>query len=177
MANADGNSSTFQGCDLATADAATQELIVAIHADFGFSEYYGTRAQLEEADILPDGIEWPKGYADIRWQSEGFDYWIRRERPPGAKGPRKQFIDCDWWMLRWELTNQPSHSERYIKRKAKELSDAIYRESAKGRAEWDANWERYLEAKYDKRFQAFKVLTPGLVPAKRGRPAKDATLK
>lgn len=138
---------------------------------YSYTEYVGTRAALESEGILPEGIEWPTGYDDLRWQDGQFNFWLRRQRPAGAKGPRKQFIDCDWWCLRWSLINRPLPSEQAIQTKAKELADAIYAHSDKGRAAWS----RYWEALDDKRFQDFKATIPGLCPVKRGRRASSNT--
>lgn len=169
MADADSSST------LATESAESNlGLIVEIRETIGISEFHGTRAMIEGEGIIPAKTEWPQGYDNLYWQAGQFNYWLRRERPPGAKGSRRQFIDCDWWFLRWELTEQPSYAAREIKRKTKELSDAIYRQSAIGRAENDEHWSRYWKAKEDDGFQAFKALIPGLVPPKRGRRAKSA---
>ena len=145
------------------------DLIVVI-SDSGFSEYHGTRAHLEAEGVIPKETEWPVCYGDLRWQSGRFDYWLRRQRPAGAKGPRKQFIDCDWWCLRWELSNQP-YCQKEIQRKAKELADITYRFSAKGEAENNVRWNLYWKARSDKRFQAFLATIPGFVLPKRGRKA------
>ena len=128
---------------------------------------------LEAEGIMPEATMWPEGYNDLRWQDGTFDYWLRRQRPEGAKGPRKQFIDCDWWCLRWKLSNQPSHAERAIAHQSKALKDEIYRHSAKGQAEWDRQWKCYREAERGERFQAFKALIPGVIRPKRGRKPKE----
>ena len=90
------------------ATAPSDDIIVILNPyNLDFSELLGTRAMLEAERIIPKGTDWPQGYDDLRWQAGQFDYWLRRRRPPGAKGPRKQFIDCDWFCLRWELTILP----------------------------------------------------------------------
>lgn len=153
------------------------EIVVILNPlDCDFSKFVGSRAMLEAEGIIPDGTKWPDGYDDLYWQSGQFDYWLRRQRPEGAKGPRRIFADVDWWCLRWELTNAPSPAERAIMRKTQALNDEIYRHSAKGREEWAKNFGRYLETTKDDRFQAFKALIPGLVRPKRGRPRKGGCL-
>ena len=156
------------------ASAPSDDLIVIINPyNLDFAEFLGTRAMLEAEGIIPKGTDWPQGYDDLRWRAGQFDYWLSRRRPPGAKGPRKQFIDCDWFFLPWELTNRPSDAQREIARKAQELKDAIYRRSPQGEAEWSAQWNRYWATTKDAKFQAFKATIPGLVQPKRGRPCKS----
>ena len=160
---------------MATADTIIQEFIVIMRPyNLDFSEFVGSRAMLEAEGIMPEATMWPEGYNVLRWQDGTFDYRLCRQRPEGAKGPRKQFIDCDWWCLRWKLSNQPSHAERAIAHQSKALKDEIYRHSAKGQAEWDKQLSCYLEAAMDKKFQAFKALIPSIIRPKRGRKPKEA---
>lgn len=150
-----------------------QHLIIRMEGDC-FVEYFGTRAMLEAEGIIPKDTDWPQGYHERRWKDGRFDYWLRRERPKGAKGPRRQFIDCDWWCLRWELPNKPSWVDLNIKNKEEELRAFIYRNSVEGRAKRNAAFVRYLKACDDAKFQAFKAAIPGLVARKRGRRSKSA---
>lgn len=139
--------------------------------DLDLAEYYGTRAQLEAEGVIPKNTEWPRAAAELRWECGKFVFLLHRARPDGMRGPKKLWVEGDWWCLRWELINQPDHGTREIKRKARELEEAVYRASAAGRREWDAQWGRLQAARQDMAFQCFKDL---LVPApkKRGRPAK-----
>ena len=150
----------------------TSELVVEIRADIDYSKYYGTRVQLEEEGVIPKGTEWPSGYDDCRWQSGKFNFRLRRERPPGAKGPRRHFAAVDWFSVKWEPTNPSSYAQREIALKTQELKDALYRRTPKGEAEWSALCDRYCETTKDAAFQAFKATIPGLVPPRRGRNAK-----
>jgi len=151
------------------------ELVVILNPhNLGFSEFIGTRAMLEAEGIIPDGTKWPEGYNDLRWQDGKFNFWLRRQRPEGVKGPRRDFAECDWWCVRWELTNRPSLGEHKILLKAQALKNEIYRQSAEGQAEWIKNWNRHNETTKDEKFQAFKALIPGLVRPKRGRCPKHA---
>lgn len=155
--------------------SAPDDLIVIINPyRLDFAEFLGTRSMLEAEGVIPKGTDWPQGYDDRRWQAGQFDYWLSRQRPPGAKGPRKQFIDCDWFCLRQDLTHRPSHAQCEIARKAQELKDTIYRRSPQGEAEWSAQWSRYWETAKDAAFQAFKATIPGLVAPKRGRRPKSS---
>jgi len=158
-----------------TEDISTRELTVIMRpCDLDMAEFIGSSSMLEAEGVIPQNTKWPEGYLEIYWQDERFDYKHRRQRPDGAKGPRRQFVDCDWWSLRWELTNRPSHEERAIALKTKALKDEIYRQSAKGQIEHNKNWAHYFQAARDEKFQAFKALVPGMVKPKRGRKPKDA---
>lgn len=160
--------STFAHFPAAAGLELSTEIIVRTpYSDI--AEYQGTRAALEAEGVIPVGTKWPKDFNELHWEDDGFRYWMRRERPEGAKGPRKQLVNVDWWMLRFVPLNRPSPPEMAIMRKIKALNDEIYRQSAKGRAEYNELLRRYCMATDDERFQAFKALVPGLIPPKRGR--------
>lgn len=160
----------------ATADTPSELVIEIRPCNLDLTEYQGTRAQLEAEGVIPEGTVWPDGDKSERWQAGLFKYNLHRKRPNGMKGPKKRWVEGDWWALRWEPANLPSPAEREIKRKTKELADTIYRRSAKGEAEWSANWKRYWETTEDKKFQAFKALIPGLVRPKRGPALRSPTV-
>lgn len=164
---------TYQNASVSIVAPAELVIILNPH-DLDISEFIGSRAMLEAEGVIPDGTKWPEGYADLRWQEGRLDYWLSRQRPKGAKGPRRDFANCDWWCLQRRLTNPSSLAEHEILLKTQELKDAIYRQSAKGKAEWIDNWNRYWATKNDEKFQAFKALFPGLVRPKRGRRSKSA---
>lgn len=138
------------------------------------AEFQGTRAALEGEGVIPATTKWPKGFDDLYWEDDKFRYWLRRVRPEGVKGARKQLLDMDWWMFRCDPVNAKSLPELNLERKAKELADEIYRQSAKGRAERNKQWDAYWKAKEDERFQAFKSMIPGINRPKRGRKLKTA---
>lgn len=159
----------------ATSSVVVGELIIRLNFhDLGFSEFMGSRAMLEGEGVIPEGFEWPEGDGCQRWSADGLDYWIYRQRPEGAKGPKRDFLNVDWWCLRWELTNAPCPSERAIMIKTKALKDEIYRHSEEGRMASRKLFERYWKSTEDEKFQVFKALVPGLVKPKRGRPLKAA---
>lgn len=133
----------------------------------GIAEYQGTRAALELEGIIPAGTKWPDGFNDLCWEDGKFRYWIRRKRPEGVKGPRKQFLDVDWWMLRCDPVNAKSRGAEDIERKSKELADEIYRQSIKGRSAIAAQFKAYWKAQDDEKFQAFKSLIAGINRPKR----------
>lgn len=151
-------------------DLSTEIIVISMFNII--ADYQGTRAALEAEGVIPTGTEWPEGFNETHWKDDKFSYWLRRERPAGPKGPRKQFLNLDWWMLRINPA-QPQYSQMVIERKAKELAEAIYRQSAKGSAEIEERWERYWAAKKDEKFQAFKALIPGINRPKRGSRLKN----
>jgi hypothetical protein len=154
-----------------------QEMIVVIdYGGWGITEYYGTKAMLESEGIIPEGFEWPEGYNNVCWNDDQFNYRLRRNRPEGAKGSRKQFATVDWFELRWNLIDADQLS-REIACKVKELKDLIYLHSSKGSAESQARWERYWKAQDDKQFQAFKAKIPCLATTGRSRKTAQANIK
>lgn len=154
-----------------------EDLIVIIDLKgLDITEYHGTKAMLESEGIIPEGFEWPEGYNDVYWKDDQFNYWLRRHRPEGAKGSRKQFANVDWFQLRWNLIDA-NPSGREIARKVKELKDLIYRNSSEGLAENEARWARYYKARDDKQFQAFKAKIPCLATAGRDRKAAQTNTK
>ncbi|AZG10825.1 hypothetical protein EGT29_24685 [Pigmentiphaga sp. H8] len=152
------------------------ELVICINPHrTGFAEFVGTRAMLEAEGVLPEKVIWPDGFDGKCWNDGQFRYWLRRQRPKGAKGPRKAFQGVDWWMLRWEPVNGPDFRERELAEKKKELEDMIYLRSPAGIRESGIASERYWAAVDDKKFQAFKTCIPGWVKPRRGRntPSSD----
>lgn len=162
------NANTTVALDLST------EIIVCMPFD-GLIEYRGTRASLEADGLIPAGTEWPDGFGTLRWEDDTRRYWLRRARPEGAKGSRKQFANVDWWMFRFDPLQAKSFEARNIERKTKELAETIYRQSTKGQNERDKHWASFWAAQGDKEFQAFKALIPGLIRPKRGRKPKEVS--
>lgn len=148
---------------------------IIVHTPYTYiTEYQGTRAALEAEGVIPSGTKWPKDFDYQRWQDDKFFYSLRRLRPEGVKGPRKQFLDIDWWMFRWEPLSVKPANVRELERKTKELTDFIHRNSAEGAAENMKQYECYLEAQKDEKFQAFKASIPGMIRLKHERRTKSA---
>ena len=162
--------------DTTTPALAERELLISIWPD-EFTRFEGTAAQLLAEGIIPDGFEWPRARADSRWKANGFDCWLHRTRPEGWKGSMKSWSEVDNWTVRISVTGRDYVELRRLAlvRKSAELQAEFRRQTAIGRCEWDAEGRRYWAAHYDKDFQAFKALIPGLIPAKRGRKAKTTT--
>ena len=154
----------------ATAIVVPHELTVILNPyGLSFSEFVGSRAMLEAEVIIPDGTNWPKGYDELCWQDGKFNYRLRRQRPEGAKGPRRYFAEFDWWCLQWQRIHTPTSVSPSIALKQKALADELYSLSAEGQEQWSRNYKRYLTTVNDEKFQAFKALVPGLIRPKRGR--------
>lgn len=152
-------------------DLSSEIIVCTPYSDI--AEYQGTRAALEAEGVIPAGAKWPDGFDDLRWEDHQFHYWLRRERPEGLKGPRKLFLDVDWWMFRCMPIQAKNPGDRYIERKKNELSAAIFRQSAKGQDEMYQRLERLEKARKDVKFQAFKTAIPGINHPKRGRRPKN----
>lgn len=147
------------------------EIVVVCVPDIAIAEYQGTRAALEAEGVIPAGTDWPEAFSDLHWDDGKFHYWLRRERPEGQKGPRRQFIDVDWWMFRCEPLYGRSIEARAIDRKTKELAEYIHRNTAEGKAARSKQWDRYWESQKDRPFHAFKA-SCGIAERRRGRPRK-----
>lgn len=145
--------------------------VIVYPLDWGFSEYQGTRAQLEAEDIVPAGTEWPEGGQSVRWEKGLLKFELKRTRPDGMKGPMKLWLAGDYWNLRWGPKVQPDHGTCAIMKKKAELKAEMFRQSYEGQRQRMAHWERYCKARGDKAFQAFK---DAIVPQRKkpGRPAK-----
>ncbi|KAB2963339.1 hypothetical protein [Zoogloea sp.] len=140
----------------------SSEVIVRIPCDH-VAMYIGTRAALESEGLVPAHTEWPRGFCELRWQAGGAKFQIRRRRPEGIKGPRRDFLAFDWWEVRVEPAKMPDYRTFDVVQKTKALNDAIYAHSLAGRAEARLWSQRLLDASMDHAYQAFKTLIPGLV--------------
>lgn len=157
--------------------AAAGDLRVSIWLD-QFAEYSGTAAQLQAEGLIPADFDWPHAAADKHWQAGGYCYSLRRTRPEGHKGAMRTWLQLDNWCLRVRVDglNCVQINRRHLDRQAKALQAEYHRLTPAGQREFTAEFQRAWAAKKDKRFQAFKALIPGLVPAKPGRKAKVETL-
>lgn len=139
--------------------------------------FTGTSAQLQAEGLIPDGLEWPKAAAHMRWEAGGLSYWLRRTRPEGHRGPMSSWLELDSWSLQTRAAGSDyrQHQLRGLERKAKALLAEYHRHTAAGAQEWNAAFLRYCKILEDERYQAFKRLVPGLVPPKRGHKRKGQT--
>lgn len=154
-------------CDNSPLDG---ELTVIIRSVF--STFIGSRSQIVAEGVVPPMMKWPQGFNSISWEAAGLIYRLKRQRPEGAKGPRRAFLECD----NWALFMFPIDDEQVeIARKSRELALALQRLTP----EWQEQRKRQLRLYYaaceDEKFQAFKALIPGLIPHPRQRCAKKAS--
>lgn len=146
---------------------ALDEPYFILNHDLGIHEIVGTRAMLEAEGIIPAGMPWPEGFDERCIESGKFTYWLRRRRPDGAKGPRRDFLECDWWTVRWILTTDIPWHVRDLKQKKKALSDALYFQSPAFFAKIERQMKAAHAMKCDKAFQQFLTLIPALNPPAR----------
>jgi hypothetical protein len=161
-----------------TSPHAAQELHIGIQRD-EWAQYEGTAAQLQAEGLIPEGFEWPRARDDCFWQANGFEYWLRRTRPKGHKGPMRSWLGMDNWFIRVVVHGRDVdwRTRRHLQRKAEEFCAECHRHSAEGKRQWSDAWRRHWEALNDLHFQAFKAKIPGLTQPKRGRePKTEATL-
>lgn len=159
----------------ATEETTERPLVVIIRPhELDFSEYRGSRAQLEAEGIVPAGTEWPEGGRCVKWEQGLLRFSLGRTRPEGMKGPMKVWLEGDYWNLRWERKVQPHWGTVAIRKKKAELAKEVYRQSYEGQRAHQALWDSYWKAHSDKAFQAFKNT---FVPQRKkpGRPAKSST--
>ncbi len=149
---------------------ALDEPFFILNHDLGIHEIVGTRAMLEAEGIIPDGMPWPEGFDERVIESGKFTYWLRRRRPDGAKGPRRDFLECDWWTVRWILTTDIPWHVRDLRQKKKALADALYFQSPAFRAKIEREMKAAHAMKCDKAFQKFLTLIPALNPPARAKP-------
>lgn len=135
------------------ADVIASDLVVEI-VPRDAVEWIGTRAQLEAEGLVPPEILWPDRDRWTGWTHGPFEYWLRRTRPHGLKGPKRLWIDGDWWALRQTLLADrgKGHWPAAIHEKRSELEALLWHQSEQGR-EYEERWRK---AAADQRYQAFK---------------------
>jgi hypothetical protein len=152
-----------------TATPAPQELRIELWAG-DWVEYFGTRAGLEAEGLIPDGAAWPEGTDWERWKSGRFEYWLRRSRPLGLKGPHRLWATGDWWAFRVMLGERTPEWRRLrmIDEKRRELQRFERGPSPEQFEAEMCQFRAYLSARHDDAFRAFKEALPGW-PKRRGR--------
>lgn len=140
------------------------EVTIVLDKKLGWASYIGTRMQIESEGFRPPNDRWPDGFASIYWETDVNDFWLRRERPEGVKGPRRSFLDCDHWDLRVSRKNF-GFTDYVILRKTEELREIVFNNSPAGKARFNRQWEQFVRAHDDRAFQQFKAGIPALVEA------------
>ena len=143
--------------ELAAPELGEREIIIDVRPHL-WIQYEGTRAQLEDEGLIAKDADWPARATDIRWKKGGFDYWLRRTRPAGLKGPKRTWLEMDNWFIRVEVADRPSdwRARRGIEEKRDALRAEIHSCSPLGRFERSIQWQTLWAARDDKAFQAFK---------------------
>lgn len=150
--------------------ATSCELIIDI-IPRSYSRWSGTSAQFIDEGLVPAGFKWPAKSSRVHFDVGVFSYWLGRSRPPGMKGPMRDWVEGDYWSVRRSIKGGDQSfagADLYAKQQA--LKQAIWRESSDGHRA--AN--RWWEARRDERFQSL-LKNVGAVKEekKRGRKPRD----
>jgi hypothetical protein len=138
----------------------------------GYSQWSGTCAQFIDEGLVPAGFIWPAKANRVCWDAEGFSYWLGRKRPPGMKGPMRDWVEGDYWFVRRSITgSDQSYAPPDLYAKEQALKHAIWRESSDGRRAGNL----WCAARNDERFQSLLKNVGAVKQEKRrGRKARDA---
>lgn len=150
---------------------ASSDLIIEI-IPFFICRYRGSAAQLQAEGLIPTGFKWPGHSSTACFEDARFKYRVESAKPPGAKGTRRAWFGCDYWVVDVTVKGQRiSHVACRIQEKIRELAE-LYQH---GSPEWEARFNKVLAAGRDDVYQKFRANTLGsMVPRGRGRPAKTA---
>ena len=132
-------------------ESASLGLVVTVHD--GWAYYKGTSAELR-AEGVSDIPEWPEGRAWKRWSNGSYDFTLIRTRPPGMKGPMREWLTGDHWRLRF-MPCGVEHTACYMERVRTEREyKAALRNSATSIFERTHAVDRAVKASSDAKFQA-----------------------
>ncbi|MCU7371504.1 hypothetical protein PEC18_11730 [Paucibacter sp. O1-1] len=153
--------------------AAQADIVVSV--DQHWLRFYGSRAQLEAEGFVPPDAKWPELATRVSWESGRYEFRLRRTRPEGMKGPKKLWMEGDYWCLDLDVKGRDYdwYQKQFIYEKARALAVEIYRHSPQGQREWFAHCDRYRGARNDTAFQA--VMDKFIWPRKPGRKPKAAS--
>lgn len=120
-----------------------------------FCEYRGTRLQLEAEGIIPPGTKWQDGFnSSVTWAVNGISFSLFRVRPRGAKGPRRQFYDCDCWCLRIMREEKAGH-DYALEEQKKKLREMLYHRSPEAAVKRSKEYKKICAAREDAAFQRY----------------------
>ena len=136
-----------------TADVIASDLIVEILPRDSV-EWIGTRAQLVEEGLIPGDVIWPDRDRWVGWTTPTLECWLRRTRPHGMKGPKRLWLEMDWWALRQTLLAHrgKGHWPAAIYEKKCELQQLIWSQTEAGQK----TLRLWRKACADTQFQDFK---------------------
>lgn len=131
------------------------ELVIDIYPR-GYDSWTGTSAQLIDEGLVPEGFKWPVGRGSRYWEAGGLDFWLRRCRPEGHKGPMSSWLEIDYWYLRRTLTSQgkDGFAAARLHEKRLALAEELWRNTPAYREQWSRYWVAYK----DEAFQRLKAL-------------------
>lgn len=147
--------------ELATLDC---ELSINIYPR-GWDIWRGTTDQLKAERVIPTYIKWPERDESLSWSQGDLTCELRRCRPPGMKGPRKVWIDGDYWLLRRGRTATlfDGFATARSYKKQSELVRALWEKTPEGVVELN----RWQDARDDEGFQTFLRLLNAQKPSRR----------
>jgi hypothetical protein len=61
--------------------------------------FRGSSAQLLAEGLIPKDFIWPHRTQPLFWEDGQFEYFLKRCRPAGIKGPQSIWVDGDYWLL------------------------------------------------------------------------------
>lgn len=147
-------------CD-APARSGASDLVVSIWP--GTARFSGSGALLQAEGLVPKDIEWPAGRDRRSWEAGGFEFTLKCARPAGLRGPMKLWTSGDYWSVDIEVKgrNWEWHAQRNVELQAEAVLAGIQGQSPTGQRGLAAKRDRYLQARQDRAFQAFKASVLG----------------
>jgi hypothetical protein len=125
----------------------------------GYADWEGSSAQLIAEGLIPNGFEWPQRDRPKCWTADGLDYYLSRRRPAGMKGPKRLWVEGDYWALRTTSTAQGR--DGFAAARLYEAKAALEREIALQRSGGLFGTREWCTARNDKQFQAFLYRASG----------------
>lgn len=151
-----------------TATLATSELIIEIIPRW-ITRFIGTSAQLIAEGLIPEGFKWPSRTQEVQWTTGKYRYAVCRCRPANVKGPKSGWAEGDYWMLDYDISNNPVNCFDYlVYKKSLELRELI---ACRTPATQEIT-SRCLTAKRDASYMAFRQQLGIVESRKPGRPRK-----
>ncbi|NLP62696.1 hypothetical protein [Paraburkholderia sacchari] len=127
--------------------------------ELGYFEVLGTMEQLIDEALIPRELEWPTGFNHRLWNDEKFEWRLCRQRPEGARGPRRFYAEFDYWSVRSTVRGRPMSVVRalWTRREAERIAAIL-----QWTREDEAQVHAVARAHRDGAFQQFKQLVPAL---------------
>jgi hypothetical protein len=128
------------------------EMVKYMHVQFS-----GTRAQLIEEGLIPEGLEWSnKQHCRAQWSVGSYDYTLMRCRPPGMKGKQSVLANIDYWKLSFRPEDALSKlSNRRFELTLLEARQFMERDTPEWRRRAKALTKALGRARQDDKFMTF----------------------